>query len=112
MSEISERIKASIKKSGLSQRDLELKTGIPHSAIQRYASGTTERIPISRLEKLAIALGTTAEYFLGWDTKENTTIKIDSGDLEILKLFKSLSVEKQNQALDYLRYLATSSDKQ
>jgi len=110
MSEISERIKAAIKASGLSHRELENKTGIPHSAIQRYAAGTTDRIPISRLEKLAAALGTTAEYLLGWETKEDPTTKIVGGDVEILKLVMSLSVEKKKQALDYLRYLATSSN--
>ena len=67
MSELSERLKKAIKDSGLSQRELEIKTGIPHSAIQRYASGTTDRIPISRIKTLANALGTTAEYILGWD---------------------------------------------
>lgn len=112
MSDISERIKATIKASGLSHRELENKTGIPHSAIQRYAAGTTDRIPIGRLEKLAKALGTTAEYLLGWDENETPTAKIDSGDVEVLKLFTSLSVEKQKQALDYLRYLVASSNNQ
>ena len=80
MSEVSERIKSAIKASGLSHRELEYKTGIPHSAIQRYAAGTTDRIPISRLEKLAAALGTTAEYLLGWETKETPSTEKAEGD--------------------------------
>ena len=109
MSEISERIKAAIKASGLSHRELENKTGIPHSAIQRYAAGTTDRIPISRLEKLASALGTTAEYLLGWETKENPSTEMAEGG-EILKAFNSLSPEKQKQFRDYLRFLLTSPE--
>ncbi len=71
MNEISERLKFAIKQSGLSHRELEIKTGIPHSAIQRYAAGTTDRIPIGRLETLAKALGTTAEHLLGWESQGN-----------------------------------------
>ena len=79
MSEISNRIRSAIKASGLSHRELENKTGIPHSAIQRYAAGTTDRIPISRLEKLAAALGTTAEYLLGWEAKAPPSTKNGRG---------------------------------
>ena len=84
MSEISKRITIAIKASGLSHRELESKTGIPHSAIQRYAAGTTDRIPISRLEKLAVALGTTAEYLLGWETKESPSTKMSAGEDKFL----------------------------
>lgn len=79
MSEISERIKSSIKASGLSHRDLENKTGIPHSAIQRYAAGTTDRIPISRLGKLASALGVTPAYLMGWTSDKSGTNAIPEG---------------------------------
>ena len=112
MKEISERIKSAIKNSGLSHRELETKTGIPHSAIQRYAAGTTDRIPIGRLEKLAIALGTTAEFLLGWETKEKPLDIVDNECKEMLALYKSLSKIKKKQALDYLRYLSTSSNNQ
>ena len=65
-----------INNKGLSYRELEVITGIPHSAIQRYASGTTDKIPISRLKLLASALGTTAEYLLGWETDRPSTVRI------------------------------------
>lgn len=74
MSELSERNKDAIKKSGLSQRELESKTGIPHSAIQRYASGDTDRVPIGRIEILARALCVSAEYLLGWEDSTFTNI--------------------------------------
>ena len=67
MQKTSERIKSAILGSGLTYRELEERTGIPRSAIHRYGSGFTDNIPISRLEKLARALGTTATYFLWGD---------------------------------------------
>lgn len=64
--ELSQRLDRLIKESGMSQHELARITGIPQSAIQRYASGDTAKIPIDRLEKLAKALGTSAAHLLGW----------------------------------------------
>ena len=103
MNELSIRLKEMIKKSGLSQRDLELKTGIPHSAIQRYAAGKTDRIPISRFESLASALGTTADYLLGWN-KNNTTSESESGRAnEFIKLFERLSDDQQKLIIETIK---------
>ena len=76
MNEVSKRLQARIISKGLSYRDLEAATGIPRSAIQRYASGTTDKIPIGRLKLLASALGTTAENLLGWETERPATVRV------------------------------------
>lgn len=47
-----------IQSSGLTYKQLEEQTGVPKSAIQRYASGTTEKIPVDRLRKLDAVLDT------------------------------------------------------
>lgn len=47
-----------IQSSGMTYKQLEEQTGVPKSAIQRYASGTTEKIPVDRLRKLDAVLGT------------------------------------------------------
>ena len=69
--ELSKKLDRLIKDSGMSQRELARVTGIPQSAIQRYASGDTAKIPITRLEILAKALGTNAAYLLGWNKSSN-----------------------------------------
>lgn len=69
MNKITERIRQAIERTGKSYRDLEIETGIPHSAIQRYATGATLHIPIDRIKKLGHALGTTAEYLTGWEAE-------------------------------------------
>ena len=71
MEAISIQLNKLIKESGLSLRELQELTGIPHSAIQRYATGTTNNIPIGRLEKLARVLGTNAASILGWNKSSN-----------------------------------------
>lgn len=67
MSELSVRIKKLIESSGYTYRELEERSGVPRSAIQRYATGYTDRIPLSRIEALADALNSTAAYILGWN---------------------------------------------
>lgn len=67
MSEISNRILEIILAKEISYGELSVMTGIPKSALQRYATGQTEKIPIDRLEKIASAIGTTTAYLMGWE---------------------------------------------
>lgn len=71
MSERSKMLLRLIEAAGLSYGELSNITGIPKSAIQRYATGETEKIPIDRIESLAHALSIPPEYLMGWDTKSD-----------------------------------------
>lgn len=68
---ISDRIKRAIEESGLSYQALQEKSGIPKSAIQRYASGNTEKLPIDRIVDIARALNVSPTYLMGWDENKN-----------------------------------------
>ena len=61
------RLKEVIENSGLSYAELEKKTGIAKSSIQRYASGTTKKIPIDAVQVIAKAVGVSAAYIMGWE---------------------------------------------
>lgn len=69
MSELSERIKGLMAQKDVTYDDLAKKAGISKSALQRYATGETEKIPIDRVQSIATALGATAQYLLGWDSE-------------------------------------------
>lgn len=71
MSDISERILPCLESSGISYAELSARTGIPKSALQRYCTGITEKIPLDRLTKIANALEVPVTYFLGWDTESS-----------------------------------------
>lgn len=71
MSEVSKRLLELIGRSGMSYSELAEKTGIPKSALQRYATGETAKIPLNRMEAMAAALKTTPSYLLGWDRGAN-----------------------------------------
>lgn len=70
MSDISKRILETVTCKDISYGDLSDKTGIPKSALQRYATGQTEKIPIDRLEKIASAIGVTTSFLMGWDSAD------------------------------------------
>lgn len=72
MSDISERILNIITEKDISYGELSEKTGIPKSALQRYATGQTEKIPIDRLQLIASAIGTTPEFLMGWNAEGST----------------------------------------
>ncbi len=64
---IGKRIKETREAMGLSQNQLQLKTGIPSSAISQYETG--KRAPNHEsLQLLAKALYVTTDYLLGLDT--------------------------------------------
>ena len=66
MSELSDKILKAIEDSNLSYGELSKITNIPKSALQRYATGTTDKVPINRLEAIAKATGVTGAYLMGW----------------------------------------------
>lgn len=65
--EVIKRLKECIEDSGLSYEQLEKKTGISRSSLQRYANGVTAKIPVDAIQTIADALNVKAEYILGWD---------------------------------------------
>ena len=66
MNDVSRRLKEAFDRSGLSYGELSDKTGIAKSVLQRYLTGATEKIPLSRMEAMAKALGVSASYIMGW----------------------------------------------
>lgn len=72
MNEIAQRLYTLIQQKQLSYGELASLTGIPKSAIQRYATGTTEKIPLERINRLAAALGVSSSALTGW--REETAL--------------------------------------
>lgn len=85
MSEISERLYKAILAKEYSYGDMARMTGIPKSAIQRYATGETGKIPLDRLKVMASVLGVSAEYLMGCDgpnpAKSEETIPEDMPEI-------------------------------
>lgn len=72
MSTIASRIMDVMKNKNITYIELSKATGISKSALQRYATGETAKIPLDRLESIANALKITPAYLMGWE-EEGTT---------------------------------------
>lgn len=67
MNDIAQRILNIMAEKKISYGELSKATGVHKSALQRYATGETDKIPIDRLELIAAALGVNTEYLVGWE---------------------------------------------
>ena len=105
MSDISERLLSVILEKDYSYGELSKITGIPKSAIQRYATGETGKIPIDRLEALAAALGVSSEYLMGWE--ENPILKQQHEEMDAI--LDKMPPELRTRAIDLLKELAQMS---
>ena len=105
MSIRSERIKALVEGSNLSYQDIEKLTGIKKSSLQRYASGTTTKIPMDVFEKLSNAFNVSQEYLLGWDEKKDSPseVQLTEGEKMLLDLFNRVPEDKQQMVLQMIR---------
>lgn len=83
MSKISDRLYNLIVEKGLSYGELSKLTGIPKSALQRYATGETEKIPIDRIETMAKALNSSATFIMGWEDEVPNEVKSTEKDLKV-----------------------------
>lgn len=70
MNDRSKRISDLIIRSGKTYLELEKITGIKKSSLQRYASGVTEKIPLTAIEKLAKAFSVPTTYLMGWEEEQ------------------------------------------
>ena len=95
--------------------DLSDKTGIPKSALQRYATGQTEKIPIDRLEKIASAIGVTTSFLMGWDSadkKEQLTVPSELSDVKarLIQYVYPLTDEQAALALRVLKSILEDAE--
>ncbi|MEG1931679.1 MAG: helix-turn-helix domain-containing protein, partial [Pygmaiobacter sp.] len=65
MSVTADRVLAEMKRQKLSYANLATLTGVPKSALQRYATGTTPKLPADRLCAIASALRCSTSWLLG-----------------------------------------------
>ena len=115
MSERSERIRKLITESGKTYQELEKLTGIKKSSLQRYASGVTEKIPLSAIEKLADAFCVPAAYIMGWEKDGpeeqaafDAKVLADKDVMDMLRDYYSLSEEQKKAVRQMVKALTTA----
>ena len=104
MQKRSERIRLLVEQSGRSYQELEKLTGVKKSSLQRYASGTTAKIPLDVIEKLSKFFGVSQEYLMGWDEEKTPPKepKLTEGEKMLLDLFRQVPEDKQQLVLQMI----------
>ena len=117
MSIQSDRIRAEMKRNSLTFIEIEQRTGIKKSSMQRYASGETGKIPLAAIEKLATLFDVSPEYLMGWDDKTETKesspneLSLTEGEQMLLNLFRQIPEDQQRVFLEMGRVYASSLKK-
>ena len=96
MKQYSRLIKQKRKERGLTQKELAKMVHTSQQAIARYETQKAEP-SLEVLQAISEALGTPLSYFIDEDTSES--------EKEYIALYRSLSEENQNKALEFLRLL-------
>ena len=100
MNEIAIRLLEAYNRKGISYAELSEKTGIAKSALQRYITGATNKIPISRIETIAKALDVSAAYILGWEAEPEPMPEMPLG--VAVRQQKHAAEPKQQPSIDEL----------
>lgn len=109
MNSISDRLFLAYTKKGLSYEELGKRSNVSRATIQRYVTGETDRIDIDKLQAICSVLDVDVANVLGWsDEKEDIDKKLSR---EIVSLISTFDDSRKRQAIDYLRFLASQSDK-
>lgn len=107
MNERAEKILRLMEEKGMSYGTLAKQTNISKSALQRYVTGETTKIPIDRLERIAWALDVSSSYLMGWSLGGSHENPLDSAIIqEMLALMQDLPEPLQLIALEQLQCLA------
>lgn len=108
-----ERIRNRRKEIGITADELATAIGVSRSTMFRYENGYIEKMPMNNLVPIARTLRTTVGYLMGWDDIEVPIPGTEDGrEREAMQFFRSLPENRKAEALNYLRYLATTGDNQ
>ena len=104
MNEIARRLYEAITEKGISYGELARLTAIPKSAIQRYATGTTDKIPTERLRALAAALCVPLSALTGWKETESGGGEEELPEIMMIaRAGKKMSPERRQDMLQLLK---------
>lgn len=86
--EIIKRLRHAILNSDLSYVELEKRTGIAKSSIQRYISEKTKKVPVDAVAALSIAVGVSPAYIMGWCNEDVNDFKLNNHEKKIVMSYR------------------------
>lgn len=109
LSEIAQRIKSRRLDLGYSYQDIATLTGISKSTLQRYETGGIANLPVEKIDALAVALETSADYLLGWKKKPALEASISDETRKLIQVIEKSDdaalKSKLNDLMETLAYI-------
>ena len=98
---MAQRIRELRKEKGLTLEQVADIVGVGKSTVRKWETGMIANMKRDKIASLAKALGTTPEYLMGWDKKENSPhdLPITDGEKVLLSLFRKIPEQKQELVL-------------
>lgn len=104
-----ERIKARRLQLGLNAGDIAERIQKDRATIYRYENSDIEKLPVSIIEPLALALFCSPAYLMGWtDSPEISEFKLSEDEQKVLDSFRSLNDEGREKVREYINDLIES----
>lgn len=91
-----ERIKELRKEKGIAAEKIAYELGVSPTTIYRYEKGDIEKVPVDTLKGIAVILGTTPEYLMGWSDKKEIN---DIPDEDLMELREQLRRSPETRML-------------
>ncbi len=110
-----QNIKERRKELGLTLAEIAKMVGVTEATVQRWESGNIKNLRQERIASLAVALGTTPAYLMGWENESTNEEKPPTPEeqeqeartKEFIELFRLLPPEYQVLILTQIRGLLT-----
>ena len=102
---MAKRIKELRKEKGLTLEQVAGVVGVGKSTVRKWETGMIANMRRDKIASLAKALGTTPEYLMGWEEKEDPPGQPELTEVErlMLELFRKIPEDRQQAALELLR---------
>ena len=94
---MAQRIKTLRQEKGLTLEQVAAVVGVGKSTVRKWETGMIANMKRDKIASLAKALGTTPEYLMGWDEKNNSPseLELTEGEKALIKLLRRVPAAEQ-----------------
>lgn len=109
------RLKATKKKSGMTNEELSAASGVPIGTLKKIFSGDTKEPKLPALMSIASALNTSVDYLVYGDSEKNKPVanvddRLDEIDMQIVGIVRTLSHSQKAFLLAQLQTLQANQE--
>lgn len=102
---IAEELESVRQERGLSYMDLEKRTGLSHSTIQRYLSRKSKKLSVDHMAIIASAMGLDPKQVIGWTGDDTPRPPLMPEEAQLLSMTRKMTQEEKQRVLNVMRLM-------